>query len=1031
MRLPPDKASRSVMSQRDVASANSTLNTFLGPRKRPWIASGSTERPLQNTVSQPNRPPSTSLLEDPPAISNLPASRDESNTTASVLLSPAPSEVPSPAPSQRSITQISRDGPWELSRGEGDQEFVHISSTPPLHTRTISDLRSSGRRSPIPSYTDNVLRSPSPIDTTQPNQAAPISGHSSHQNLSLPMPAPLSATPPVPNLHAQGHPPSSDGTADFFYSTQAVNKRKRSEQVLVPWLKKLLPIIDNHVKVYPLNSDFEKPRIHLLREACFNGDAFYVALHQIFCLWSIDQQVIQMIPGIREYSNLTFSFETIGHWLRRNDGLASHHLRWFSEFPSPLSDLVAKSAPYRDAVADVGLFLKKMASDWPSFFQQCRARGYPPLVDEMLNHMKLPSPMLRRIMFIASRRNMQIHDGPLGEAVDQIFAEDQRSHQQLASQSVSPTLVNERNQRISMQYNAVLGTRGVPPQMQQATSISNATRPSSINVLPSNASTSSTIIYHNRRLSNPATVVSTPQHNYSSPYATPVQFQQPVQRQASNPNTLRSNYVNQTSFHQQQPAHQPQEQQHFRYRQQSTVSNPPVAPRSRSFNGNSASNTTLSSSFGPISPLPNTQTVASPRITQTSVTVPQPMRHNSTQPAVTWSRPLVPLAGFTQPPGPVNADMTALHQAHLASPHLIPLDGPKNTRFYQSVKGFALQPQKIPLKSSLSTFEFRISDTDWIMVAKDKKVANEPLPLRCFKRGTLQYRLRCVCLPSNSDSISAPDWVICDTTWPATIFLEINDHLLEVRRKAHHGKDLPIDITPFIIPANSGKSNILKLAVMKVHKPNVDVNYYAAIEIIEILKHKQILDMCIETQHISTSQALDGITRSLTKPLSMTPDDDEVAMVVNDLSIDLADPFTAKIFDIPVRGRSCLHRECFDLEIYLQTRPSKPKCPGQPCMVDVWKCPLCKKDARPYTLAIDDFLASVRASLAEQDRLDVKAILVSADGSWKPKPEPPIRKRRATEDSDESDEDKPITPAISQARDMDWLYGREIIELDD
>jgi hypothetical protein len=158
--------------------------------------------------------------------------------------------------------------------------------------------------------------------------------------------------------------------------------------------------------------------------------------------------------------------------------------------------------------------------------------------------------------------------------------------------------------------------------------------------------------------------------------------------------------------------------------------------------------------------------------------------------------------------------------------------------------------------------------------------------------------------------------------------------------------------------------------------------------------------MCRQ-QHIPASKTLNTIKRVLAGP-SMD-DDDEITMVVSDLSIDLADPFTARIFDIPVRGSSCLHRECFDLETFLDTR--KSKFSGQPSLVDVWKCPLCGADARPYALRVDEFFLTVRAKLADVGNLDVKAILVSADGSWKPKFETPL-KRKSSNRPDESDDEE-------------------------
>jgi zinc finger MIZ domain-containing protein len=177
---------------------------------------------------------------------------------------------------------------------------------------------------------------------------------------------------------------------------------------------------------------------------------------------------------------------------------------------------------------------------------------------------------------------------------------------------------------------------------------------------------------------------------------------------------------------------------------------------------------------------------------------------------------------------------------------------------------------------------------------------------------------------------------------------------------------------------------------------------------------------------------LDKVKKSLA---SSQNDDDEIAMVSSDISVDLSDPFTARIFETPVRSSNCLHRECFDLETFLITRNSKPKRPQQPCMIDVWKCPLCRRDARPYSLQIDDFLASVRVRLAEQDNLDVKSIWINADGNWYPKEIPRSSVKRSHPDNSENSSDdegarkQRALSASNQTRSINKVV--EVIDLDD
>jgi hypothetical protein len=274
------------------------------------------------------------------------------------------------------------------------------------------------------------------------------------------------------------------------------------------------------------------------------------------------------------------------------------------------------------------------------------------------------------------------------------------------------------------------------------------------------------------------------------------------------------------------------------------------------------------------------------------------------------------------------------------------------------------------------------------------------------------------------------EWVVYDTVWPESTSLAINKSQLEIRRKNHHGKDLPIDITPFVRLSTPNSTNQITLSILKGRSKIKEFSYFIAVEVIEIMHHSQILEMVYQN-HIPLNQTVNKIKKSLAGPSG--DDDDDIAMVVSDLSIDVADPFTAIIFETPVRGGSCLHRECFDLETFLLTRNSKPKRPEQPCMIDVWKCPLCGKDARPYSLQIDDFLGSVRNSLQEQGKLDVKAILIGADGRWRPK----VEKRKATtgpgDDSDySSDGDGPLRRGAStSSKQAPPKKVVEVIDLDE
>lgn len=304
-------------------------------------------------------------------------------------------------------------------------------------------------------------------------------------------------------------------------------------------------------------------------------------------------------------------------------------------------------------------------------------------------------------------------------------------------------------------------------------------------------------------------------------------------------------------------------------------------------------------------------------------------------------------------------------------------------RYYQAVQSFAIEPVILSSRVVVTEFLFTVPEAIFGHINAGKATRPTEPVLREVKQGSLQYRIRCGQLRKDLKALAVSDWIVADSVWPSTIFIEINAFVLEMRRKQQHAKDLPIDISPHVVYRGAENENVIKISIPKSSQKK-GIAYAFAVEVIEMFKHQQILDMCLNDQRIPAEKTLNDIKAKLSGQIE---DDDDIAMVSADLTIDLADPFTSRIFSIPVRGSSCIHRECFDLETFLVTRNSKTGRPEQPCMVDVWKCPLCGRDARPRSLRVDDFFVAVREKLEQDGELDVKAIVVAQDGSWKPKPE--------------------------------------------
>ncbi|KAL5351058.1 hypothetical protein ACLOAV_004633 [Pseudogymnoascus australis] len=193
------------------------------------------------------------------------------------------------------------------------------------------------------------------------------------------------------------------------------------------------------------------------QEACRNDDYFYVALHQMFCLWSLDPDLVARLAMPKGGPNLKASFTIIGHLIMQNSAISDAHTKFFSTFPNHLSELMYRSGQYSLTVNNVLIFLTKLSLEWQKYIPECRQRGCPPLVDELVNRFGLLSPILQHIIFTATRRNIGFPDDEYSAQMEQLFNRDQELHHQMAARvntAYPPTKreIHERNQWQAGQY---------------------------------------------------------------------------------------------------------------------------------------------------------------------------------------------------------------------------------------------------------------------------------------------------------------------------------------------------------------------------------------------------------------------------------------------------------------------------------------------------------------------------------------------------------------------------------------------------
>lgn len=354
-----------------------------------------------------------------------------------------------------------------------------------------------------------------------------------------------------------------------------------------------------------------------------------------------------------------------------------------------------------------------------------------------------------------------------------------------------------------------------------------------------------------------------------------------------------------------------------------------------------------------------------------------PMQHQQqTQPQPRTSlHTVVPLAAGQYPRSEYDAIslQNGLHLAHLRSPPRTPRASDRS-QYFQYVSHFAVAPMEVLPRRGIRVLEFNLTGAEAALAVS----AEKDLRPVYFSNGSTRYRLRACKFKRDAAGVDTSVWATRSTSWPATVFLEFNGEPVFPRRRPHAHTDQPIELTGMLRPGlNQVRVSLPSTVGKGLEEP---FTFLMAVEVVTTSEYTTLLTQVIERQHFSIEDTKTVLRRRL-----KGADSDDIIIQDKTLHIGIADPFSSSLFAIPVRGIDCKHLECFDLEIWLQTREGKPsKVAGEPSLVDGWKCPICSLDARPVSLRVDDYFANVRANIIASgvDATEAKSIIVHNNGDW-------------------------------------------------
>ncbi|KAJ1711366.1 hypothetical protein G4B84_008532 [Aspergillus flavus NRRL3357] len=785
----------------------------------------------------------------------------------------------------------------------------------------------------------------------------------------------------------------------------------------------------------------EQPRTQLLYQACAERDPMFLAIHQVYCLHSLAPQEFFQLPGYSVPQEC--GLDVIRRLLVENSRVSGGFLRWSAQFPAPLAGLI-QSSRYGQAVEQAGQCLRLLGEKWPMYVKEVRKREFPPLVDELVKNFGITSGALAYTVFLSTCRTLP--GSKSEEHLKAVWELDLRYYQQRCASPrlVSNAQIQEETQKVVQAYRSVCAAAvthqpGPPPNLPYGPMSIGSERDSMLHPVARPTSTGSPQVRNPQMTlplpNQPGPLVSQgtmSTHSHSLPVAMASRgasvphsvtrlsgpsISPPIYPEVASPTSYQ--FVPPTA---RMPANAPSSHRSApiaHSRRSSWTNGAPTTPHTYTFQlSDPMSRATGAPTQATVPPMVYPSQIAHPppggRIPsmQPAVQVPrqvtagppqlelrnngagpsmQPvnLRHHTQPPPSPLSqrppRPHPPPVLLLPPPGshPLNTIppqplRDSLHQVHLRDPHNYLLSrgpaGEKEMELFQYLSSFAVPPTPLGREQCAFHWRFNLSKHNLDQFPKSRSAGIGQRSLRFYSSGNLVYRLRCIKMPSATSEVVESMWSVAESVWPSVFYVHVNGVELFVRRRVHNGKDLPLDITDHLREGD----NAVSLHFIRSSAEANDMLYAMGVEVLEVSDLVRAFSLA---QALPASECREQICQRVSSSLQ----DDEVSVVSDHLSINLVDPFTARIFSRPVRGRSCKHQDCFDHLTWIQTRASKS---GKRSLKNDWKCPICGQDARPQQLVIDGYLQEVRAELARTNRLEgAKAILIKADGSWELKSE--------------------------------------------
>ncbi|KAK3356979.1 PINIT domain-containing protein [Lasiosphaeria hispida] len=178
---------------------------------------------------------------------------------------------------------------------------------------------------------------------------------------------------------------------------------------------------------------------------------------------------------------------------------------------------------------------------------------------------------------------------------------------------------------------------------------------------------------------------------------------------------------------------------------------------------------------------------------------------------------------------------------------------------------------------------------------------------------------------------------------------EVKANLRGLKNKP--GSTRPVDITDYLRMKPSNYANKIDFTYALTSK-----RFYLCLYVCKATPVEALVGKI--QKKIRTETVISEITKKASDP-------DVIATSQN---LSLKCPLTYMRLNLPCRGLSCSHIQCFDATSYLQLQEQGPQ----------WICPICNKSAPFDQLAVDEYVREILANTSDS----TEQVTIEPDGEW-------------------------------------------------